>query len=382
MNNKNDKDLDLGDSQEISQEYTIQKKQTFLTLISWVLFITVVVATLVAGLMPRGSFSDNWVDWDSSTRSTNFGAYGIAHGEFPDIPTVVAGEHGLSIRMLLIPVVQENSGFNILAQIGLDVDKKPLIFGQWQTRFIVLQGRDFANREKLPRLGVDIAEHMGHETEIVVRLHRDKNELYINNVLTRHHAPSSYTLDKTGALINIGNSPDGKHGWQGKIREFDISLSDAMGNVEEILRSYNFKKKSTEFIIAETTSDSVLKIPKPGNFPDERILQKVSIRDLYAYSSVDLVLNLIGFAPLGFALAWAVKRVISPNNSLLAIKIAFVLSSLVSLVIESVQPYIPGRNSHLHDLILNVAGGLVGALLFACFCWLVFSREKIKQSGT
>jgi hypothetical protein len=69
----------------------------------------------------------------------------------------------------------------------------------------------------------------------------------------------------------------------------------------------------------------------------------------------DLVLNLAGFVPLGMLIAW--RR--GPRGVLLAVACGLTLS----LTIELLQTWIPGRHSSLVDLVCNALGALLGGLI-------------------
>jgi VanZ family protein len=70
---------------------------------------------------------------------------------------------------------------------------------------------------------------------------------------------------------------------------------------------------------------------------------------------IDITLNVLGFIPLGFAMARG-RRSRGPW-------IALVFGVALSLMIESAQLWIPGRNPSLIDLFCNGAGTLLGGAL-------------------
>jgi VanZ family protein len=78
------------------------------------------------------------------------------------------------------------------------------------------------------------------------------------------------------------------------------------------------------------------------------------------WSRFDIVANGVGYIPLGFLAALALLRTgLLPQPLLLAT----LLASLLSLLMETLQSYLPMRVPQLSDLLLNSAGGFVGALL-------------------
>lgn len=77
----------------------------------------------------------------------------------------------------------------------------------------------------------------------------------------------------------------------------------------------------------------------------------------------DLWANLVGYLPLGFLLAVAVRR--SGWGLFSALLLAVLGSGLMSFMSEVAQNFLPGRHPSLKDLAMNTLGALAGALLAA-----------------
>jgi len=78
------------------------------------------------------------------------------------------------------------------------------------------------------------------------------------------------------------------------------------------------------------------------------------------YRGLDIVLNVLGFLPLGFLLA-AASPVRWPR--LLVVLITFLGASLLSLSLETLQNFLPTRVASNLDLGANAIGALVGSVL-------------------
>ncbi|PTD96204.1 VanZ family protein [Pseudothauera lacus] len=78
------------------------------------------------------------------------------------------------------------------------------------------------------------------------------------------------------------------------------------------------------------------------------------------YEVDDIVLNVLGYLPLGFVTAAALPR---RWAALLRIVLATLLCALLSLGLETAQNFLPTRVASNIDLGANAAGGLLGALL-------------------
>jgi hypothetical protein len=81
----------------------------------------------------------------------------------------------------------------------------------------------------------------------------------------------------------------------------------------------------------------------------------------------DAILNTIMFVPLGVALALA------GATASVAIPLCFILSA----TIESIQFFVPGRDSSLGDLVFNTVGGAIGAaVVWRAASWL-YPRDRV-----
>ena len=76
------------------------------------------------------------------------------------------------------------------------------------------------------------------------------------------------------------------------------------------------------------------------------------------WTGFDVVSNVLGYMPLGFFLALSALRT---GRARLALPVAIMVSLLLSLAMETLQVYLPGRVPSNLDLLLNVAGGAFGA---------------------
>jgi VanZ family protein len=74
----------------------------------------------------------------------------------------------------------------------------------------------------------------------------------------------------------------------------------------------------------------------------------------------DITTNVLAYLPLGYALA---LRLGLPRRRLRAIVLAVFVGFLYSLLMESLQQLLPGRNASNLDLFLNTLGTFAGALL-------------------
>lgn len=80
------------------------------------------------------------------------------------------------------------------------------------------------------------------------------------------------------------------------------------------------------------------------------------------WTAFDVVANVLGYMPLGFLLVLAARRT---RRQLPAVPLAVLLAGALSLLMESLQGYLPVRVSSNVDLGLNLLGALAGGLVAA-----------------
>jgi VanZ family protein len=76
------------------------------------------------------------------------------------------------------------------------------------------------------------------------------------------------------------------------------------------------------------------------------------------WTGFDVVANLVGYMPLGFFLVLSALRT---GRSRFALRLAVLAALVLSLLMESLQVYLPNRVPSNLDLMLNMAGGALGA---------------------
>ena len=332
----------------------------------------ILLSTLAFGLAPRGSFADEWVFWNENANQTRLDRFGLVTGGLPELATLSSPNSSLVFDFKLTPALPQKNHFTVLLQLyGVD-DPQPFIIGQWKTHFIVMQGMDFKNEKRKPRLNVNLAGLMNQSVHMQITVGGLKNELSINGELKTKLDTPVYELKKDAASISVGNSPDGKRGWGGNIEQLTISIQNNANETPNTIRDYAFNQNHLPHIYDLTGEKSHLVAPKPGRFPHPNFLQQISAKQLFSGNLLtDFILNIVGFMPLGFITAllyWVMKRQPSITAGLVISTLLF--GFLVSIFIEYTQLFLPGRSSHLHDLLLNVAGQLCGLSVFALYLWL------------
>ena len=89
----------------------------------------------------------------------------------------------------------------------------------------------------------------------------------------------------------------------------------------------------------------------------------------------DVFINILAYFPLGFLAAVCLHHWRDHETTIMLVVIAAAAGAALSLGMETLQVFIPGRVAALPDLLTNTAGSLAGAIL-ARPCWLLCYRKS------
>jgi VanZ family protein len=131
---------------------------------------------------------------------------------------------------------------------------------------------------------------------------------------------------------------------------------------------YSFEERRGEAARSRAGAAPALRVPLQFQRLRKPVLQlpNLSGRSTDAFGR-DALLNLVGFAPLGFFAAAVIRRRRWSIRS--AVAGALLLGLGLSLGIELLQVFLPGRVSSAMDLVSNVLGTAAGAWLAILSPW-------------
>jgi len=355
-----------------------------ISLNGWVgLTLTVFFVTLFFGLKPKGYHFSNDVTWLTKPPGIRFNGYGIVYTE-PIKALSKAGDinaNGFSIEIALKPATYHKNGFNFLFSIHNGDDGKQLVIGQYRSSLIVMNGDDYDHKRKTKRIAVKLAENFSTPQFVTITTGREGTCIYLDGWLFRTQRDLTLKIPEgEDARFLLGNSVYGKHNWQGDV--LGLAVYQHPLAEQEVAKHFKhwFKDKSLLFAIEskpvalyvfdEKHGEKVMD-RAVGNF-DVHIPSKMKVLNKkilsFSWSRLkfnteffeDVMINLIGFIPLGFFLnATFVKA--GGGFERRGVLITVILCFFLSLFIEVLQAWIPSRSSDVLDLVLNTAGGGFGA---------------------
>lgn len=345
----------------------------------------VLLVTLFFGLNPKGYDFSNHVNRLPGGPGIHFGKYGLAYANLDN--DLFSGELGsrksFSLQLAIMPASPDGDGFNFITAIHNGRDNEQLLVGQWHSSVIVMNGDDYAHRQNTKRLTAKIVHDTLQPVVITVTSSAHGSSLYINGKAVQ--SDPEFTLlfpEGNQNKLTFGNSVYLNATWQGEIHGYalyDFELSPAqikshfeswsqekrytLPNDDHPALLYQFAKKKGGSAADLATGRYPLIIPQSSHLLQKIFFQTSLARpELNASLFLDIVINLLGFIPMGFVIA---TLFVTPAGTLKksAILWTVALCFSLSMLIEAAQAWLPSRSSQSLDVLLNTAGSLIGALV-------------------
>lgn len=295
-----------------------------------------------------------------------------------------SGENGFSVEIVLKPASYREDGFNFILALHNGKDSNQLLVGQWHSSLIVMNGDDYNHRRRTKRIAVKLAEVPPTTRFVTITTGKDGTSIYMDGQLNRTKRDLRLKIPDGGkSRLLLGNSVYGKHSWKGDVYgvafyRYTLTDQDVAMHFDNWFKHWNFlfAMKYKPFVMylfdengGERAFDHAggnhdLEIPSRMQILDKKILSLT--REQLNFDSGfirDIIINLIGFIPLGFFLnATFVKAGGSFEKH--GVLITVVLCFTVSLAIEIFQAWMPSRSSDSLDLLLNTLGALLGVMIY------------------
>jgi VanZ family protein len=353
---------------------------------------------LVAGLWPFHS-PRNQVTWFAAGNGLHFGHRGmiLSSGKFKTAN--VPADAPCSLEIWFEPALTAASG--TLFTFYAPGNPRQFSLGQSITDLALQSDLRNGRYQTLPtRLYVEEIFRRGKPLFVTITAKGGKTSVYIDGALART-APkfplSSQDFD--GELV-IANLPKFGNSWSGLLRGlafYDQEISPAqvlhhyetwiengrpdVSENERAVALYLFDERAGRVIHNQVPSGTDLYIPDRYLVLDQAFLSPFWV-EFYPTRNycVDVLINIAGFVPFGFlicayfSLARRIKR-----PALVTILLGFTLS----LTIESLQAFLPTRDSGTTDVITNTLGTCLGVWLYRLSLWRVlFARIWTHLVGT
>lgn len=333
--------------------------------------VAVSLGMLFAGLWPFRFRPSNQVHRFDGQPGLRFGKFGIVHAMEPFFGPggAIDPAKPFTIRMEVRPHEEPSTSLPRILSAHDEDGRELLFIGQWRDQLIL--GVLAAARTVHPGYREYGAGGLRKDVvhSIAVRSDVDGVTLSVDGAEEETAAgvgifPPSY--ERKPAWLILGNSPAGDSPWRGDLLSLSFSPGAFFpGKADSpapppVIR-YDFSEGTGAVCRNSADSRYDLRIPDIFRAPKKAVLLppwRVQRHDRSFWR--DVFANILGFIPFGFAVyarTWkgrAARGLVS----------AVLLGAGISLLIELLQVWIPGRNSSLTDFLTNVLGTYLGTWLF------------------
>ena len=351
----------------------------------------VTLIMLWAGLDPKGYRFRNEVEWVEGRAGVRFGRFARVETEpfLSREQAAALNQGGYALEVELDPAPDPHGGFRVLASFHSGVDATQLIVGMWRSQLIVMNGDDYNNKRRVPRITADTSKFPKDPLWLTISSTTNGTSLFLNGKPVATSTKLHLTLpgEPEAGRMMLGNSASASHPWLGVISFVSLlprpltasevesrwrTRGDPSASTTEALLLYRFEEAGGSTIRNHGLQFASLTIPPRLHALGRRFLQGSLATSTPSHSlTLDTVVNFIGFMPFGAAVAIVLRS--SRRSSCRIIFITLFVGFALSLTIELTQAWMPSRDSSLRDLLLNTAGAPLGAWL-----WVV-ARERLSR---
>jgi VanZ like family/Concanavalin A-like lectin/glucanases superfamily len=343
-------------------------------------------AFIVAGLWPFNFHPDNRVMLLPEGHGLRLAGVGNARTQEPfSLSDTFFRNRSFTLEMLVRPHREPFEDVPSMVSVCDGSGIEHLFIGQWKSTLIIrTPERSFPPSRRYREIGVANALHQDRTRLITVTATEHETAVFLDGERARtfsRHSLLPGAARLTGYLV-IGNAHPGRSFWSGDLRGlriYDRALQEhevrlharewsqtgmfppATG--QDILAAYDFDRR-----------DAPLAVNRSGPLPDlvvARAFQPVRRTMLelpwerdwrLLPDAMDVLINIAGFIPFGFffSLLLRGRRSRAPGLIVLA---AVGAGSAISLAIEVTQAYLPMMNSSATDLLCNIFGTFIGAMV-------------------
>ncbi len=380
------KAISLPDQHPLSQR-TLRKtslKRLSSRFLGFLCFVVVVV-DLSLGLWPFQSPHNN-VTWLKHGHGVELGEYATLFSPVPLDQAIPCKQTGATIEVWVEPATRRNAG--TILSLYRSSDGEDLELRQSLTDLEVVGTFNLPQRPERTRFYVDDAFGstglQEHPTFVTLTTGAGGAAVYLDGMLRlaipRIRIPDDAFLGR----VIVGDSPGQPNSFRGQVRALaiyrrELSRPEALRNFENwrndgrpdgsqsrcIVALYLFAEGSGNTVQDSAGADADLLIPERY-----QVIDKVALEPFWqefdlsrSYWSGNFK-NIVGFLPVGFMFCayFSATRGIRSTTW-----IVLILGFLLSLTIEVLQIFLPGRDSGTTDLITNTLGTYLG---LACYRWI------------
>jgi hypothetical protein len=357
----------------VNDKLTLVREKRFLAVLCGI----ATAAILFATLWPFNPFPPNRVSWLRDANGIDFHGPGIVLSKADLQADAGISGDSCSLEVLLRPASSD------LSTTILSFYRGPQQFAvrQYQdsllvTREVVIAG----NKVNRTNFDVDHIFPLGKLTLLTITSGPSGTVVYVDGRHALTFSKFTMTRNDLSGQIVLGASPVEDQPWPGEIhgmavytreltaaevaRHYTNWIDPGAGKAADLdgtVARFAFNERSGNEIHNAVRSEPNLEIPSYFQIPHKAML-KAFWKEFEAsrFYAIDLLMNVVGFMPLGFIFG---AYFLLGRSRGQAILYATLVGGALSFAVEVLQAYIPPRVSGTTDIITNTLGTFLGALL-------------------
>ncbi len=324
------------------------------------LFLFMILLCLYVGLRPFNFISPNQVR--EAQGGLQFGPRGIAFTEnVVRRPKATGITLEIRLKFLSLPYHSVPCVLSLVDENGIEM----LYVGQWKGSLIVRAKTHPGPRGGTVEASTGYRFSVGQEVVFRMSSGQGSTRFFVDGELVRESEKLAglYQVLRDGVYLVVANGPTGTNSWKGVIQSISLYDSEvvsfeAADSESSPVVHYSLTQKSGS-VPDLAGSENPLLVPETFRGLKKEFLIPVRALSYSRSLALDMIVNLFGFIPFG-VFAFLFFR--QSAKSFRAILLAAVSGVAVSLTIEYLQVYLPGRTSQMTDLILNSGGTVIGVI--------------------
>lgn len=263
-------------------------------------------------------------------------------------------------------------------------DGSELFFvGQWKKYLIVRSFSDASSERSSREIGLAGALVADKAVSVMIASGLGGTSLSLDGELAKAYPDFRILNGATsllGVQVTIGNASDLSCPWSGVVQSLALHGRDlakagvSEGRATEASPCAGSPVACYDFGSGTHVSDGAVS-DRSGNGNDLSVDAHLAfdkpvlqMPDLRKNLIGDVVANVIGFIPIGAVFSlWYLK--VAGRSKAQAAGLGWLSGTVLSLVLEVLQAWLPGRDSSMLDLLMNASGSALGALIFVGFAW-------------
>jgi len=309
-----------------------------------------------------------------------FGRHGVVVSDAPLVPQLAPGDDSsCSIELLLKPASYTGSS----AILAFSSSDHPWRIELRQYHDGLILSREWpsgANRFRSTKRDILHAFNSAQTVLLTFSSSSKGTSVYLNGRLFQRLSGYSLSRRSMNAYLTLGTDPVHMDTWSGEFH--GLTLFDRELSPQEVAAEYQNWANSTIALSKNTSGRTVLftfqegqgttihnlsaagpdlVIPAIFQLPFKPFLAPPwkEFSPTWDYVN-DVLRNIVGFIPLGFALCCYFSMRGKTSHPML---LAIILGALTSLGIEILQGFLPHRESGMTDILTNTLGTVIGAYL-------------------